>query len=469
MKMLFVWPAVRNAEMRNLLPLGLGCLAANLDKKHSIDLLDGVLEKREDTDVLAEIRRRSPDAVGFSIWNFNMDVVRRLATQIRGAFPDVKIILGGPSVSGYGKEILSVVEADYAFLGEAERTLPALLDEIQNGEIDREILKKIDGLVYRNRQGDPVANAPTWPAMDDLVPCDYGFIRLGDYLEQGYRYGIHENARRTAPVMTTRGCPFPCEYCSARLVSGKEVRRRPVESVADEIRRLHEEYGIDGFNIIDDNFTFHVEYAKQVCRAILDLGFRDVSFCCPNGIKIEYLDDELLRLMKDAGWECLFVAPESGSERTLKRMRKKINLQDVPAKLDMIKKHGLKVFGFFMIGYPGETASDILATIRFACRNPFDLAVFTCFQLIVGTPVYKRLTDCGEIERSAEGMDYYDVSYAPVGMSARQLRSWRLWGLLRFYAFSPHRLRTVLANYDLRRVAVFAKKMMMGGKSAPAA
>ncbi|NQT93180.1 MAG: B12-binding domain-containing radical SAM protein [Lentisphaerae bacterium] len=462
MRILFVWPAVRNAEMLNFLPLGLGCLAANLDKKHNVALWDGVLGKLGDADFLAEIRRRSPDVVAFSIWNFNLDAVRRLASQVRDSFPDVTIVLGGPSVAGYGREIFSVIEADYAFVGEAEKTLPALLDALQDGRLEGKDLAEIDGLVYRNPQGDAVANAPEWPVLDDLVPCDYDFIHFRDYLDQGYRYGIHENAKRTAPVMTTRGCPFPCEYCSARLVSGTKVRRRPIESVVNEIRHLHEEYGIDGFNIIDDNFTFHVEYAKQVCRAILDLGLTDVSFCCPNGVKIEYLDDELLSLMKHAGWQCLFVAPESGSERTLKRMRKQIKLSEVPEKLAMIKSHGLKIFGFFMIGYPGETASDIRATIDFACRNPFDLAVFTCFQPIVGTPVYERLIDLGEIERSVEGIDYYNVSYAPAGMSIRRLKSWRLWCLLRFYAFSPHRLRTVLANYDLRRIAVFAKKTVAG-------
>jgi len=460
MKILFIWPAVRNAQMLNFLPLGLGCLASNLDAKHSVTLWDGVLEESGNADLLAEIRRQSPDVAAFSIWNFNIDTVKRLARQVREAFPDLAIIVGGPSVSGYGKEALSVIEADYAFVGEAEQTLPALLEALQDGTTDGKDLNEIAGLVYRTGHGDVVANAPRWPALDDLVPCDYEFINLGDYLERGYRYGIHESARRTAPVMTTRGCPFPCEYCSASLISGTKVRRRPIESVANEIRRLHEEYGIDGFNIIDDNFTFHVEYAKQVCRAILDLGLDGVSFCCPNGVKVEYLDDELLQLMKDAGWQCLFVAPESGSESTLKAMRKKIKLPEVTEKLGMIKGHGLKVFGFFMIGYPGETASDIRATIDFACRNRFDLAVFTCFQPIVGTPVYERLVDLGEIKKSAEGLDYYDVSYAPAGMSTRQLRLWRTWALMRFYAFSPHRLKTVLANYDLRRIATFAKKTL---------
>jgi len=238
------------------------------------------------------------------------------------------------------------------------------------------------------------------------------------------------------------------------------VRTRPVESVIAEVRELHERFQIDGFNIIDDNFTFHTDYAKEVCRAILKLGLKNVSFCCPNGIRMEYLDEELVLLMKQAGWKSLFIAPESGSERTLEKMRKRINLGVVKEKLKMIKKADLKVFGFFMIGYPGETVSDIKRTIDFACRNDFDMVVFTCFQPLVGTPVYDKLLATGEIDKPPEGADYYAISYAPRSLTVTQLKTWRFWGLLRFYTSSLARLRFALSNYSVRSVFAFLRKIV---------
>ncbi len=461
MRILFIWPGVENTELRNLLPLGFGYLAANLPRVHRIKLWDGVLECRRDNDgIMEEINRFHPDLVGLSVWNFNLKAAREVANLIKQQFPELSIVLGGPSVSGYQDRIFSTINADYAFSGEAEKPFRHFLELFENDVLTVDNLKQIDGLIYKDGNEGIVCNPPRWESLDDLKYCDYRVLNLDQYLEIGYRYGIHHTAKRTAPILTTRGCPFPCEYCSARRINGMKVRTRPIESVIAEIKELHESFQIDGFNIIDDNFTFDIDYAKEVCRAIVDLGMRNVSFCCPNGVKVEYLDEELLDLMKLAGWDCLFIAPESGSARTLKNMRKQINLQVVEEKLKMIKRAGLKTFGFFMIGYPSERVADIRMTIDFACRNDFDFVVFTCFQPLVGTPVYEKLFKAGEMDKPPEGLDYYEISYAPKGMTVRQMKFWRFWGLVRFYTSSPNRLRDALSNYSPRRVLTFVRKIV---------
>ncbi|HPD17681.1 MAG TPA: radical SAM protein [Planctomycetota bacterium] len=458
-RLLLVWPAVAGAQLHGFLPLGLGYLAANLPDGCEARLSDGVLSRRPNAEVADEAERFQPHAVGLSVWHFNLPGAREAIAAIRQRFPSLPILAGGPTVSGLGTRLFETLDADYGFVGEGEWSLPQFLGLLRRGELTDAAKRAVPGLVFRDAAGAPAANPPRWEPLDALKPCDYEFIRLDAYLAAGYRYGLHRKARRIAPIHTTRGCPFPCEYCSARLISGTRVRTRPVESVVAEIRRLHERLGIDGFNLIDDNFTFHQDYAKALCRAILGMGLKGVSFCAPNGIKVEYLDRELLGLMKQAGWQALFIAPESGSERTLERMRKKVHLPTVREKLALIREAGLKVFGFFILGYPGETADDFRQTIAFACRNAFDWATFTCFQPLPGTPVCERLIAEGEIAAAPEGVDYYQVTYAPRGFTVREMRRWRLWALLRFYTSSPRRLAAALASYSPLRILRFLLKL----------
>ena len=460
MKILLLWPVVDNAELYNLLPLGLGYLAANLPKEYQIKLWDGVLERLPNNKVIDEINHFKPNLIGLSVWNFNLNAARETVNIIKENFPELTIVVGGPVPSGYREKLFNTINADYAFAGEGERPFRQFLELFANDNLTSENKKEINGLIYKDENGQIVCNSPHWEDLDELKYCDYELINLNQYLANGYYYGMHSNAKRTAPILTTRGCPFPCEYCSARLINGKKVRSRPVESVIAEIKELHEKYRIDGFNIIDDNFTFNIEYAKQVCREILNLGLKNVSFNSPNGVRIEYLDEELLDLMKQVGWECIFIAPESGSEQTLKNMRKMVKLPVVKEKIRLIRNAGLKVFGFFMIGYPGETVADIKMTINFACQNDFDSVVFTCFQPLIGTPICEKLLAAGELDKPPEGADYYQVSYAPKGLTIGQMKFWRFWGLFRFYTSSFKRFLNALSNYSFRRILIFLKKIV---------
>ena len=456
---LMVWPPVKGGRVHGFLPLGLGYLAANLPSGWEARLWDAVLAPQPADALVAEVERLQPRVVAISVWDFNVVGAREVVRVVRERFPRLPIVVGGPAASGHGAGIFDVLDVDYAVAGEGERPFRQLLEAMGADALTAEAKAAIPGLIWRDESGRVVANPPTWEALDGLAHCDYEFIRFGEYLRLGYRYGMHSRAKRTAPLHTTRGCPYPCEYCSARLINGTRVRCRPIPDVLAEIRELRDRFQVDGFNILDDNFTFHGDYAKDLCRAILTLDLRGVSFCAPNGVKVECLDEELLGLMKRVGFEAVFIAPESGSERTLQRMRKRIDLQVVKEKLALIRWAGLKTFGFFIIGYPDETVADIRQTIAFACRNPFDAVVFTCFQPLAGTPVAAKLIASGEIEGVPEGVDYYEVTYAPRGLTVRQMKRWRLWGLARFYTSSWRRLRTAFANYSLKRIAAFVLKL----------
>jgi radical SAM superfamily enzyme YgiQ (UPF0313 family) len=229
---------------------------------------------------------------------------------------------------------------------------------------------------------------------------DYKATKLDEYILRGYNYGGHYG--RTAPIWLTRGCPFGCSFCSATLINGRRIRRHSLEYAYDWIAHLYDEFNIRQFAIIDDNFTFDLEYVKDFCRGIIarkeKKQFKDpIHFASPNGIRLDKVDSELLSLMKRTGWHDVTIAPESGSRRTLKAMRKAIDPDKVPGTVETIKAAGLRVRAYFMIGYPGETKEDIKDTVKLIRKCKLDVFTIGRFIPIPGTPVFHELVRKGEI------------------------------------------------------------------------
>ncbi|MEE2828000.1 MAG: radical SAM protein, partial [Myxococcota bacterium] len=177
--------------------------------------------------------------------------------------------------------------------------------------------------------------------------------------------------------------------------------------------------GVRWFNIIDDNFTYDVPWAKDFCRAVIELNLPGVGFGTPNGIRMQRGDPELWSLMKRAGWEHLIVAPESGSTHTLERMKKDLELGVVAPIVREIQEAGLKCQAFFIVGYPGETETDLQESFALIRECRFNFVFLANFQPLPGTPIYDELVASGEIE---DGLIPYNFSdavrvYTPAELS----------------------------------------------------
>lgn len=448
------------------MPLGLGYIAANLPRRYEVRLWDGVLNRDQgNVHVLDEIERFRPDVVGVSVWVFNSGSACDLVRRIKSRFSALPVVVGGPHVSGLGGATLSLMSADYGLAGDGEKSFRRLAEAMETDAVTAELLGSIGGLIYRQPDGAIATNAPLWDAIDDLNFPDYDLLRLKDYHAQGYGSGIHRDDKLTMAITTTRGCPFKCRFCGGLLVTGRKVRKRKVESVIAEIKQLHDRFGVRWFNVVDDNLTMDLGHAKQVCREILKLKLKDVSFASSNGLRLEFLDREVLALMKEAGWEYISIAPESGSPRTLERMSKHLKLDMVKEKMALIHAAGMKVCGFFMLGYPGETVDDIKLTIDFAAENDFDIVSYQFFQPLPGTPVYDDLVAAGEIERGETNFTVLDVPYAPVGMTRAELRRWFFWAHIRTTLLNPRRLAAVMPYVTLKRLWSFFSAVNPGSQS----
>jgi radical SAM superfamily enzyme YgiQ (UPF0313 family) len=387
-----------------------------------------------------------PDVVGVSCWSTEYEEAIQIIKRVKRIDQGIVTVLGGIHTTSYAKEVIKNNDVDFLIRGEAEQSFSKFLDEICKDSSD---LSKVSGLVYRSKDGVVIFNElKLEDNLDNIKIPNYDAIRLDEYIKLGYRYASRN--KRNAPIMVTRGCPYRCNYCAGPIQNGKRIRSHSLDYVIDWVKFLYYEKEIRTINIIDDNFTFNTEYAKSFCEAIIKLNLKDLTFGTPNGIRMQRTDVELFTLMKRAGWECIFIAPESGSINTLKRMKKDLDPAIIPQKVREIKEAGLYVVGFFIVGYPGETKDDIQATAKLIRSSRFDYFSIFKFQPLPGTPIFEELVECGEISKDFLPTHQFtgNTPYCPNELKNFNFGTF----LLREYAHllltNPQSILFILRHYD---------------------
>ena len=398
-----------------LFPLGLGYLRNGV----TCDILDCSIENI-DNEGIAQ-RCRGYDLVGITVWGFNIYNVQDIIDRIR-AHSDATVVVGGPSAG--------LVKADYALLGEAEEKFAALIAKL--GGAAAAPLDAIQGL------GIGEERAPEMPAtfsddLDELGVVDYDALRLADYHRAGYKYWMYTLKDKfvTAPVMATRGCPYKCTFCAAPALQGTKLRKHSIDYVVEAIATLHFKHGVRQISFLDDNFTLDARWAKKLCEAVIRFKEKrgiELVLTTSNGVRYRTLDLELLTLMRRAGWGEIVLAPESGSERTLIRMRKELDLDVVDEKVDLIHQAGLNAIAFFIVGYPGETPEDLEQSRKYILDSKFDRAIVNLFNPIPGTPIYFELLEAGEIAPQEIKINYRSVEalqYVTPGLTREALATFQ--------------------------------------------
>jgi len=387
MKILLLKP-INNTYFVVQPPLGLGYLAdVILREGHEVDIIDAGREGLSWDGFVSMVGREKYDLIGIQMFSYEIPYVKRHIDIIKRYAPGSVVIIGGPHISGDPEGTAAYLDKmDFGFVGEAEIGLEHFLRLRRQNYSDPARLGEIPNLVWR-RDGQTVVNprAPVqnpdeiaFPAWDLMSPRSY----------PAATHGIFFRHIPVAPIITSRGCPFSCTFCAARALTGREIRYRSVENVVEEIILLHDRYGVKEFHIEDDNFTWKREYVTSFCREIIDRGL-NLAFALPNGIRLDSLDREVLALMERAGFYSLAVGIESGSDRVLELMKKTLTREVIREKLELIKEcTDMRISGFFLIGYPGETEDEIEATISFARELPLDLASFLITMPLPGSPLW---------------------------------------------------------------------------------
>lgn len=459
MKVLLIRPYADADEL--IPPFSLGYLATAIRKNHEVKILDGIKERLTPAGLEQFLRKNFFDVIGIQVFTFQIITAKNYLDLIKRVLPEAKVILGGPHPSCAPETIFNYFpKADYAFVGEAEIGLSKLLDSLP--------LPQIPGLVWRNNGRTKINPQIFVEDLDSLGMPSWDLIRPDTYPLSPHG-GFFKNYP-IAPIIITRGCPFSCTYCAGHLVAGKKIRSRSVESVIEEIKILYRDYGIREIHIEDDNFTFNKEFVREFCRQLKQSKL-NISWTCPNGVRLDTLTKDLLLEMKNAGLYSLSVGIESGSEKVLKDMKKGLSKEKIREKLDLIKECGLDASGFFIIGYPTETKNDIMETVNFALELKLKRAGFFLFKPFPGTEITNDLVKRGELkEMSDEDWAKFvlaDAVYAPPGFSREGIKKLRKQALLRFYLRPKILLKFISEIRNLKHFGLIlmrAYKWLFGAK-----
>lgn len=430
-------------------PVGLGYLSTSARKAgHEIQILDCVKEKLRLDGFEEAIRKREFDVAGFTVWSLSLRAVKEAIGIIKRLKPEAQVILGGPHPSALPFKTLEYFpQADFAFVGEGEIGFPKFLESLK---LKDPVFSEVPGLVWRDK-GEVTANEPAMQEdLDSLGFPSWDLINPRDYFMSGSLIG-----KDTCVLTCTRGCPYSCTFCSAWITAGKKIRKRSVKNILEEIEYLSGNYGIKVFDIPDENFTFDKDFVAGFCRAVISLNKR-FEFFLPNGIRLDTLDEDLLGLMRKAGFRReVAVGIESGSERVLKLMKKNLSLGLVKEKVELLNRAGFRPIGYFILGFPGETKEDMEKTVAFALKLKLVAAAFTPFAPMPGTEATAGILSRGELPQDFDftSVTTDKVAYAPSGMTRGELDTFRKKALLRFN-LRPRQLFYYLANYNSLKFAI---------------
>ena len=354
--------------------LGLMYLSAALRRAgYTVRHIDHTfLERRE---VLAEIDRLKPAVIGIYCMITMQDEAFSLASDVRGK---ALTVVGGPYPSGEVEPFLD--RFDLVAIGEGEETIVEIMRHLDDRRFE-----EVRGLAFK-RDGEVVRTEPRVRTKDmSALPLPY----RGDLPNDAYiAYWRRHWKDATTPLMSTRGCPFRCEFCH-KSVFGDLFSARPAESVVAEMREIAE-LGYDHVWMSDDLFTLNYKRTFALAEAI-EAARLPLTWECLS--RVTHVDFELFSQMKRAGCKRVFFGIESGDEGVLKQMQKGITPAQAQATVEACVRAGIKAAGFFMVGYLGETPDSLLRTIQFSSRLPLDYVSYTIAYPLPGTRFYERVQD----------------------------------------------------------------------------
>ncbi len=395
------------------LPLGLAYIAAAVRARgHRLDVidatgeaLDSVLIRHTDVGALAVQGLSIPQIVGrldpatevvgightfLHQWPW----LRELCRAIRARLPQALIVLGGENATAFADYILSNEPSiDACVLGEGEETLTELLEV---GE--REQLGNIPGLAL-SRDGE-VVRTPTRAriaAIDDIPNPAWDLFPVDAYLDAGHSGGVGRG--RSMPLLTSRGCPYRCSFCSSpQMWTTRYVRRSPTK-IVDEIEGYVRRYRIVNLDINDLTAMLTKDWIVEFCRELAERNL-GVSLQFPSGTRSEAVDAEAAEWMYRAGVRNFCYAPESGAASTLERIHKKVKLDRLQESLSAAIEAGLTTHASIIIGFPHESLAEMWQTYRFVlelARRGLDTVAVMTFAPYPGSEEYDRLHAQGQI------------------------------------------------------------------------
>ena len=379
-------------QMTPLLPLGPAYIAAVLEKAgFDVKIVDLTFidNKKFDADMVKKaVLKLKPDAVGLSALTWTIPSAYRLAKALKEEASDLPLVLGGPHVSALPQRTLEECPSlDAVTVGEAEHSFPALLELLFSKGICDE-MKNIQGIMFRNGSKILGNIDPVYVENVDDIPFPARHLfDLRRYMQLSNTF--KSQGHPVASMITSRGCPHSCIFCT-RSNNGYKYRGRSPGNVVSEMQKL-KELGFNEIQIIDDNFTENRQRVVEICEEIRERNL-ELNLSLPNGIRVDRVDEELLLTMYHAGFYSIHFGVESGDDDVLREIHKGTSLKQIIEAIQLVSKIGYQVLLFIVIGLPGSTMQSERNTLDFLreMQVPFTFSVCTPYP---GSPLWEKVKD----------------------------------------------------------------------------
>jgi len=409
-------------------PLGIGYIAAVLKQAgEEVQLLVSSPGCDFSQLLTLQLERFMPELVGISCMTPSFPAAIDIARAVKEQ-TDAKVVLGGHHATALGEEILQCYpEVDFVVYGEGEYTMLDLCRKLGQGAYE-----DVPGLIWRENALIH-RNVPR-PLIKDVDQLPFPARDLVDMSV----FGVHGHIRigkRSATMITSRGCPYQCVFCSSRLTMGRGYRTHSPEYVVEEMELLAHKYQADYIVMEDDTFTVLPKRAHEICERLIEKNLGVQWYCLS---RVDRIEASLARKMKRAGCRMIAFGVESGDQRVLDRIGKRTSLEDARKTIKICKEAGLRTQATFVIGFPFDDLQTIGKTIDFACELSPTVAIIFPLTPYPGTECFSYLTE-SQRPRTLEDWKRFTVAIQepPVsfidGLSPRDLQRLASRGHLRFY------------------------------------
>jgi anaerobic magnesium-protoporphyrin IX monomethyl ester cyclase len=381
------------------------------------------LEVTSQVKLLKDFKKDKPSVVGISCFTDNRQYAFETARILKRANPGVKIILGAHHASSMYRQILDELpEVDVIAIGEGELTFYDLIKAMKS----KTDLNKVDGIAFREGC-EIVETKPRAPIMDlDKLP----FPSYKDLDITMYKWNFNGANVTSYDIVTSRGCPNACTYCSSSSFWGHRWRFRSSKNVVDEIEQINKKYGISHFRIVDDNFTAGKSRAIEICKEIIARDLK-INFWIQGRVGSLANEDEYAQWLRKAGCYLVAFGIESGSQKILDRINKRQTVKQIIDACRSCKKAGIKINAYFMVGNPGETWRTVLESRDVIKKIQPDEIGVSITQIYPGTEIYDSIKGsvCDDDYWMTEKRPPMNTSEYPV----TKLRIWQLTLLMAKY------------------------------------
>lgn len=428
-------------------PLSLTYIAAALEqKKHKVSIIDISAYNYSIPEVIEKIKQQNPRIVGLTALTPTINNVLKLSKEIKKK-SDILIVLGGVHPSTFPKKLLEENNfIDIIVIEEGELTFPDLCEKIENNQ-----LSKVKGIAYRYK--DKIIITPKREYIKNLDKLSFPARHLVPIKTKYKQLPYHYKKKTPIHMITSRGCPYgKCTFCFEAGRLGPIYRKRSPENVIKEIKKVIRNYGAKEIAFWDDNFIVGEKWIKKF-NELLKKNKIKISWSCSS--RIDLLNEEILKNMKEAGCWSIFIGVESGNQDLLDRIKKGITLEQIKKKVKMIQKYGIEVRASFMLALPGETPQKGEKTIKFAIELDPDYAQFCTTSPYYGTELYQDALSNGTLLKN---LDYY-TSVTPAFIpkdysSLEEVKKMQKKAFRKFY-FRPRfiykKLKSIRSVDDIKR------------------